>query len=44
MFRAHAIENLDTLFARGVCVNGIEVLLAATHACVGEQFPRVDRV
>ncbi len=38
MYRAHAIENMDTLFARGVCVNGIEVCIAATHACSGEQF------
>jgi predicted dehydrogenase len=38
MYRAHAIENMDTLFARGVCVNGIEVVIAATHACEGEQI------
>jgi predicted dehydrogenase len=38
MYRAHAIENMDTLFARGVCENGVEVLVAATHACDGDQF------
>jgi hypothetical protein len=38
MYRAHAIENMDTLFARGVCVNGIEVWIAATHACDGAPF------
>lgn len=38
MYRAHAIENMDTLFARGMCVNGIEVMIAATHACEGDQF------
>lgn len=36
MYRAHDIENLDTLFAKGMCSNGVEVRLAATHACVGE--------
>jgi hypothetical protein len=37
MYRAHAIENMDTLFARGACRNGVEVRIAATHACDGEQ-------
>jgi predicted dehydrogenase len=38
MYRAHAIENMDTCFMRGTCGNGIEVVLAATHACAEEQI------
>jgi predicted dehydrogenase len=37
MYRAHAIENMDTLFARGVCRNGVEMRIAASHACDGKQ-------
>jgi predicted dehydrogenase len=35
MYRAAAIENFDTLFARGTCENGVEVLVATTHAHAG---------
>lgn len=31
LYRAHDIENFDTCFARGVCNNGVEVRVAATH-------------
>jgi predicted dehydrogenase len=37
MYRAHAIEGMDTVFMRGECANGIVVQVAATHACAGEQ-------
>jgi len=40
MYRGHTIEGMDTVFARGVCANGIEVQVAATHACVGEHLNR----
>lgn len=33
LYRAHAIENYDSFFARGVCTNGVEVRVATTHAC-----------
>ncbi len=38
LYRAHAIEGTDTVFASGRCANRVEFRLAATHACVGEQF------
>jgi predicted dehydrogenase len=31
LYRAHAIESFDTCFAQGLCHNGIEVAIAATH-------------
>jgi len=40
LYRAHAIENFDTCFARGICTNGIEVHVAASHACEGKQYHR----
>ncbi|HZO86754.1 MAG TPA: Gfo/Idh/MocA family oxidoreductase [Chthonomonadaceae bacterium] len=44
LYRAHAIESLDTVFARGLCANGVEVQVAATHAVAGphEQWERVE--
>lgn len=40
IYRAHAIEGLDTCFVRAECDNGVEVRLAATHACDGAQEQR----
>ena len=37
LYRAHAIEGLDTCFLRSECDNGVELRLAATHACDGAQ-------
>jgi predicted dehydrogenase len=31
LYRAHNIENFDTCFARGICRNGVEIGIAATH-------------
>ncbi len=33
LYRANAIEGTDTIFARGVLENGVEIRLAASHAC-----------
>ncbi len=38
--RAHAIENYDTLFARGTFENGVEFRIAATHAGKPPQHQR----
>jgi predicted dehydrogenase len=43
MYRAHAIEGMDTVFLRGTCANGIELMAAATHACAGDTV-RVERI
>ncbi|HZP84963.1 MAG TPA: Gfo/Idh/MocA family oxidoreductase [Chthonomonadaceae bacterium] len=44
LYRAHAIEGMDTVFAQGKFANGIELQLAATHACAGDhkQWERVE--
>ena len=33
LYRANAIEGVDTIFARGVLENGVEIRLSTTHAC-----------
>lgn len=33
LYRANAIESADTMFVRGVLDNGMEFLLAGSHAC-----------
>ncbi len=33
LYRANAIEGADTVFARGVLENGVEICLSTTHAC-----------
>lgn len=38
--RAHAIENYDTIFARGTFDNGAEFRIAATHAGKPPQYQR----
>ncbi len=35
MARAHDIEGPDTVFARAVCEDGVELTVAASHACAG---------
>jgi predicted dehydrogenase len=40
LYRAHAIEGTDTVFARARTANGIDLQLALTHACAGEQWHR----
>ncbi len=40
LYRAHPIEGLDTVFARGYFAGGIELRLAATHACAGKAWQR----
>lgn len=40
LYRAHAIEGMDTVFARGLCANGIAVQIALSHACDGTQRHR----
>lgn len=33
LYRAHAIQNFDTVFAQVGCDHGTEIRIAATHAC-----------
>ncbi len=33
LYRGHAVENFDTVFAQVSCQNGVELRLAASHAC-----------
>jgi predicted dehydrogenase len=40
LYRAHAIENFDTCFARGRCANDIEFHVAVTHAGDDAQYHR----
>ncbi len=40
LYRAHAIEGTDSFFAMGTCANGVQVQVAATHACEGEHLTR----
>jgi predicted dehydrogenase len=40
LYRAHAIENYDTVFTRGVFENGVQFLIAATHASKPPQYHR----
>jgi predicted dehydrogenase len=35
LYRAHAIENFDTCFVRAQTAGGVELRVAATHACIG---------
>jgi predicted dehydrogenase len=37
LYRAHAIENYDTVFAGGAFQNGVEFRIAASHACAQGQ-------
>ncbi len=37
LYRAHAIESADTVFARATTASGIELRLAMSHACAGRQ-------
>lgn len=39
LYRAHAIESFDTVFARGAC-GGIEIRVGATHAAAGAEWQR----
>jgi predicted dehydrogenase len=43
LYRAHAIESVDTLFARGKTETGIDFRLAFSHACTAKQDP-VERL
>lgn len=40
LYRAHAIESFDTVFARGVCEGAVEIRVAATHAASGASWQR----
>jgi predicted dehydrogenase len=42
--RAHRIQGMDTVFALGDCEGGVEIQVAATHACDGphRHYERVD--
>lgn len=44
MYRAHAIEGMDTAFVLATCTNGTELRIAATHAGDGshEHYERVE--
>jgi len=33
LYRGHAVQNFDTVFSRAKCKNGVEVRIAASHAC-----------
>ncbi len=38
LYRAHAIESFDTIFAKAVTEDGVRLRLAESHACDGEQL------
>lgn len=44
MYRAHAIEGMDTAFVSATCTNGTELRIAATHAWDGphQHYERVE--
>jgi hypothetical protein len=43
LYRCHAIESADTVFARALTESGIEVLVAETHACA-EKTPDIEKI
>lgn len=44
LYRAHAIEGMDTAFVSAICTNATELRIAATHACDGlhRHYERVE--
>jgi predicted dehydrogenase len=42
LYRAHAIENYDTVLARGLLENGVQFRISATHACLPPQHQREE--
>jgi predicted dehydrogenase len=42
LYRAHSIEGFDTVFAKATLDNGVELRLAATHACLAEEALAIE--